>query len=91
MQHARPDDVLDFTTAREPVREQPVVMTKLPHKRIQKAREALRKLGAVAHPPARENPALYDDVFQRGLEQLDGSELQGGLVGEACIVTPKDE
>lgn len=91
MQHARPDDVLDFSTAREPVREQPVTMTKLPHKKIQKAREALRKLGAAAKPAAPDNEALYDDVFQRGLELLDGSELQGGLVGEARIIASEDE
>jgi hypothetical protein len=85
---ARPGAVLDFSTSRELVREQPVQMLKLSEKKLRRAREALQRMKASAVGPsgAVAEADLYDEVYEQGMRAIDGEPLKAGLVGEAQII-----
>jgi hypothetical protein len=91
MVSAMPGDLLDFALARESPVEKPVEMARLSTKKIARAREALRKLGnAVSSHQAPDDPALHDEVYQKGVAVLDGEGLPTGISGEAIIIFKRE-
>jgi hypothetical protein len=86
MKNIKPGDVLDFTKAKEPEPVRELYMRKLSKAKISQGKALIAKMRKsqrecmVAEPAA-----IYDDVYSKAIEFLDGQELDLQIEGEARI------
>jgi hypothetical protein len=86
MKNVKPGDVLDFTKAKEPEPVRELHMRRLSKAKISQGKALIARMREsqrecmVAEPAA-----IYDDVYAKAIEFLDGQELALQIEGEARI------
>jgi hypothetical protein len=88
MHNVNPGDLLDFSHVRKPVKEPQFFMRKLPKKKLEEARQAIRKLTEKtlvnqAHCRLAYKASLYDEKYFHFLTLIEEPDLETGLDGVA--------
>jgi hypothetical protein len=91
MKDVRPGDLLDFSKAKEPEPFRDVHMRRLPEAKISQGKALIAKMRESQRECLIEEPAaIYDDVYTKAIEFLDGEDLDLQIEGEAKIERDAD-
>ena len=90
MLKAQPYEVLDFSCAEMPIKEEPLPMAKLSNKKVKHARELLRELRGSREKGCMESmklaaQGLHDDSYFRALELLQDDLIIPSLSGTVLL------